>query len=118
LADQPDRYELIIVKLIAPTPIAALIGLRSIDQTPRARVLTWLCGLGLIVGPFAAELLALIRLRRGMESVAALVTAVRGNRGRSAGPSRYSGEVSREHQCEISPWLCPGPRSPLSDTAK
>ena len=78
------------VVLIAPAPIGALIGLRyAVDQTPRARAITWLCScaLGVFIGPWLGELLALsaagvavatvITAAVGMEIVAGFATAAR-----------------------------------------
>jgi hypothetical protein len=78
------------VMLIAPAPIGALIGMRyALEQTPKARALTWLCscGIGVIGGPFAGELWALspsgvavtttVTAAVGMEIMAGLNTAAR-----------------------------------------
>jgi hypothetical protein len=78
------------VMLVAPAPLGALIGMRyAIEQSPKARALTWLCscGLGVIVGPFARELFGLseygaavatvVVASVGMELMAGLNTAAR-----------------------------------------
>ena len=78
------------VLLIAPAPVGALIGQRyAVDQTPRARAVTWLCScaLGVIAGPWLGELLDLstagvavatvVAAAVGMEIMAGLATAAR-----------------------------------------
>ena len=91
MIDRQDLRELWqYVLLIAPAPIGALIGLRyATEQTPRARAVTWLCscGLGVIAGPWAGELLALsaagvavatvVTAAVGMEVMAGLASAAR-----------------------------------------
>jgi hypothetical protein len=86
--DLRDAWQYVL--LIAPAPVGALIGIRyAIEQTPRARAVTWLCScaLGVIVGPWLGELLALsaagvavatvITAAVGMEIMAGLATAAR-----------------------------------------
>jgi hypothetical protein len=86
--DLRDAWQYVL--LIAPAPLGALIGLRyATEQAPRARAFTWLCScaLGVIVGPWLGELLALtsagvavttvVTAAVGMEIMAGLATAAR-----------------------------------------
>lgn len=78
------------ILLIAPAPIGALIGMRyAIEQTPRARALTFLCsmGLGAFAGAFAGEfwqlgsaavaIATVVAASVGMEIMAGLHAAAR-----------------------------------------
>ena len=87
-SDLRDAWQTVL--LIAPAPLGALIGLRyAVEQSPRARALTWLCScmLGVIAGPWLGELLALspagvalatmVTAAVGMEVMAGLAGAAR-----------------------------------------
>ena len=74
--DLRDAWQYVL--LIAPAPIGALIGLRyAVNQTPRARAVTWLCscGIGITAGPWVGELL---NLTPSGVSVATIVAAAIG----------------------------------------
>ena len=74
--DLRDAWQYVL--LIAPAPIGALIGLRyAVEQSARARALSWLCscGIGISAGPWLGELL---NLTASGVSVATIVAAAVG----------------------------------------